>query len=431
MNFREAEAYLLSLGNEVSAMKLGLESSRILLTVLGDPQKSYPKVQVAGTNGKGSVCAFLDSICRTAGVKVGTYTSPHLVSITERVRINGEDISEDAFAVLATRVRETCEQLVSAGQLPSVPTFFEQVTAIALLAFAEANVQVAILETGLGGRLDATTAANAEICAVTRIHRDHQQYLGETIEEIAGEKAAIIHAGCKAFIGEQPGGATSVLLARCKAVGVEPVFADFVDVKREGGGYIITTDATDYEIRAIGLAGRHQIENAKLAMLVGEELSRRFNMLKSDISLGIERARHPGRLERDGRYLFDGAHNSGGAEALAGYLDEFVNEPLTLVFAAMSDKPVKEMLKIVVPRAEKIVLTQPSNDRALRWDELLELMPPDISKERVFVTDTVQRAVDVAEAVTPGDGVILVTGSLYLVGEAKQRDRRRTVEDAF
>src|SRR6478672_4100784 len=142
MNFREAEAYLLSLGNEVAAMKLGLDSVRTLLAALGDPQSNYLKVQVAGTNGKGSVCAFLDSICRTAGIKVGLYTSPHLISITERTRINGDDISEEKFSQLATRVRETCEILVSTRELSTIPTFFEQVTAIALLAFAEAGVEL-------------------------------------------------------------------------------------------------------------------------------------------------------------------------------------------------------------------------------------------------------------------------------------------------
>src|SRR5580765_5081472 len=150
-------------------MKLGLENIRKLLTALGDPRNNYLKVQVARTNGKGSVCAFLNSICLEAGVKTGLYTSPHLISITERIRINGADISEDDFARLATHVRETAENLLAKGELGSRPTFFEQVTAIALVAFAEAKVQLAILETGLGGRLDATTAANAEIAAITRI----------------------------------------------------------------------------------------------------------------------------------------------------------------------------------------------------------------------------------------------------------------------
>ena len=419
MNFVEAEAYLLSLGNEVSAMKLGLESMRTLLNALGDPHDKYLKVQVAGTNGKGSVCAFLDSICRAAGVKVGLYTSPHLVSITERIRINGENIAEDEFARLARAVRSASERSVASGQLASVPTFFEQVTAIALLAFADAGVDLAILETGLGGRLDATTAANAEICAITRIDLDHQKYLGDTIAEIAAEKAAIIHAGCTAFIGEQPSEATDVILCRCEEVGVKPVFADLVDVKTTGEGYVFTTGSSDYDIPSIGLAGRHQIENAKLAVLVGEELSRRFELVNANITLGIESARHPGRLEYNGSYLFDGAHNAAGARALAEYLDEFETRGVTLLFAAMDDKPAAEILEILVPRAQRVVLTQAPNERSLSYDELLAAMPPTVTKEKTFVCDSVEKGIAIAETVTPADGLVLVTGSLYLIGEVK------------
>src|SRR5687768_13669167 len=203
-------------------MKLGLDNIRRLLAALGDPQREYLKVQVAGTNGKGSVCAFLDSICNAAHMRVGTYTSPHLESITERVRIAGVDISEEEFAGLATRIRGVSESLIASGELETVPTFFEQVTAIALVAFAEAKVELAILETGLGGRLDATTAANAEIAAITRIDLDHQQYLGETIEEIAAEKAAVIRRGTKVAIGAQDREAMDVILEHCAAAGVEP-----------------------------------------------------------------------------------------------------------------------------------------------------------------------------------------------------------------
>ena len=185
MTFPESVDYLLSLGNEVSAMKLGLESITKLLHALGQPQNNYLKVQVAGTNGKGSVCAFVDAICRSAGIKTGLYTSPHLISMTERIKIDGTDISETEFARLATLVRESCESLVRNGELETVPTYFEQVTAIGLKAFAEAGVQLAILETGLGGRLDATTAANADVLAITRIDLDHQQYLGVSLVEIA------------------------------------------------------------------------------------------------------------------------------------------------------------------------------------------------------------------------------------------------------
>jgi dihydrofolate synthase/folylpolyglutamate synthase len=417
VNFPEAERYLLSLGNEVETMKLGLDSTRKLLSALGDPQKTFLKVQVAGTNGKGSVCAFLGSICREAGVKAGVFTSPHLVSITERIQIDLQSISEEAFARHATTVRDAAEKLLAKGSIDHVPTFFEQVTAIALLAFARSQVKVAILETGLGGRLDATTAADAEIAAITRIDLDHQEYLGETLQDIAAEKAAIIHGGSLAFIGEQPSGVNDIILRRCADVGVTPVFADFVDVRRIDDKLVLVTDATDHELDRIGLAGRHQIENAKLAILIAEELSRRFAMLKAHIARGIERARHAGRLEYDGRFLFDGAHNVGGARALRAFLDEYEDRPITLVYAAMKGKDVRSFAEIVFPRAEHIIVTRVDSPRSMTADEIAEALPtiPGICRSR-----NAGDALRLAAELTPRGGIILVTGSLYLIGEAKE-----------
>ncbi|HEV7699709.1 MAG TPA: folylpolyglutamate synthase/dihydrofolate synthase family protein [Pyrinomonadaceae bacterium] len=433
MNFAETEAYLLSLGNEVSAMKLGLDNIRILLAALGNPQNSYLKVQVAGTNGKGSVCAFLDSICRTAGVKVGLYTSPHLISITERVRINGVDINESDFARLATLIRSTAETLVESGTLEYTPTFFEQVTAIALLAFAEAKIEVAILETGLGGRLDATTAAKAEIAAITRIDLDHQKYLGDTIEEIAAEKSAIIHAGSRVVVGDQYFEALNVILARCDKLAIKP-FADCfsdklaLDMRRGSVVAVFKTEREIYHDSDLGLLGWHQLENAKVAVMVAETLKYEFHLpIDREIVLeGLENARHKGRLEYQGGYLFDGAHNVGGAKALVAYLQEFETRPITLLFGAMDDKPVADMLELLVPRAAKIVLTQPSNERSLHYDELLEAMPGDRTNETTFVTDSVANGLDIAEAVTPDDGIILVTGSLYLIGDVKREVAKRS-----
>ncbi len=181
MNFDESIAYLLALGNEVSAMKLGLENIGKLLAALGNPEKNYVKIQIAGTNGKGSTCAFLEAICVCAKIKTGLTTSPHLISVTERIKIGGREIGEKDFARHATKIRELSEQIAAENKLETVPTYFEQLTAIALNAFAEAKVELAILETGLGGRFDATTAANAEIVAITPIDFDHQQILGNTL----------------------------------------------------------------------------------------------------------------------------------------------------------------------------------------------------------------------------------------------------------
>lgn len=408
----------MSLGNEVSTMKLGLENIRRLLAELGDPQKKYLKVQVAGTNGKGSVCAFLNSICVTAGIRTGMFTSPHLVSMTERVKIDGVDISEEEFAALATRVRKVSESLFASGEIDGIPTYFEQVTAIALLAFAASNVELAILETGLGGRLDATTAANAEIAAITRIDLDHQQYLGDTIEEIAAEKAAIIHEGSEVVIGEQEPAAMEVILERCRALGVGPILTTTGGITSR----IESVDAMPPSVAfpTLGLAGRHQLENAEIAIALARVLREYFSISDDDILMGLRDARHPGRLEHIGQFLFDGAHNVGGARALRRYLDEFVDRPITMIFGAMNDKNVGEIGAILFPKADQLIFTRPDNSRAIRAEDLLRFVPDGFDRTRVFVTPSASAAVDRAREISNIQEVILVTGSLYLVGEVRR-----------
>lgn len=426
MNFAEAEAYLYSLGNEVETMKLGLENITILLAALGDPQTKYKKVQVAGTNGKGSVCAFLDSICGEAGIRRGLYTSPHLISITERIRINGVEISEDGFARLSTRVRESSERLVAEGKLERVPTYFEQVTAMALLAFADAGVELAILETGLGGRYDAVTAAKAEIAAITRIDLDHQEYLGDTIEEIAVEKAAIIHEGSSVVLTHQDKSVERVLTGRCREVGVEPSWASS-DIRIANDPQLlpilsgaIHTRTGDYMLLEFwNMLGRHQFENASMAIALSQLLSDAGSPItKNQIVHGLETASHPGRLEYVRGVLLDGAHNVGGAAALADFLGlVYPTRSITLVFGAMNDKSVSEIAEILWPQAENIVLTRPSNSRAMTADELAAHAPASIDTDKIVKSESVAEAIERAREIMSTDGLIVVTGSLYLVGE--------------
>lgn len=388
MNFDESVKYLYSLGNEVSAMKLGLENPKKLFAALGNPQNKYLKIQVAGTNGKGSVCAFLDSICCSANIKTGLYTSPHLVSITERIKIEGEEISEKDFAKYATKVRKITEleKLYA--------TFFEQMTAIALLAFAENEIDLAILETGMGGRLDATTAANAEIVAITPIDYDHQQYLGETLTEIAGEKAATINSkNQKVVIAKQPPEAEKVILERCKEFGITPI--------------------TDSEFQIsdlkLGLAGKHQVENAKVAVCLAEILK----IDKQHIIKGLENTTHKGRLEFYKGILFDGAHNVAGAKALRTYLEEFISQPITLVFGAMKDKQITEIAEILFPIADKLILTQSENSRSATAEELSKF-----AKRDFILTENVAEALAISKNFP--EHLTCLTGSLYLVGEAQK-----------
>jgi dihydrofolate synthase / folylpolyglutamate synthase len=424
MNFKESEKYLLSLGNEVLAMKLGLENISKLLSALGDPQNNYLKVQIAGTNGKGSTVAFLEAICVAAGIKVGATTSPHLVSITERVRIDGAEISEDEFARYATRVRKTAEKLVESGELETVPTYFEQVTAIALTAFAEAQIELAILETGLGGRYDATTAARAEIVAITPIDYDHQNILGNSLTEIAAEKAAIIREDTRVLIAPQKDEAKKVILGKCREVGAEPIWA-ITDVKlienlTDSLLYLnFKTAETNYKAEFL-MQGKHQWTNATLAINIAENLrDDKFKISKVAIETGLETARHKGRLEFYKGILFDGAHNISGAKALREYLDEFVNQPITMIFGAMRDKDLTEIAEILFPKANNLILTVPENERSMKISDLLKFIPKDYTKA-TFETLTVSEAISKAQKVSSEDSLILVTGSLYLVGEAQK-----------
>src|ERR1043166_8963938 len=223
MDYDEALQYLLSLGHETLAIKLGLRNTKLLLNSLSNPQHSFPAVQIAGTNGKGSTASFLDSICRQAGIRTGLYTSPHLESITERVKIGGSEIAREDFAKYATTVRDAANRLLRTGEIEALPTFFEHLTAIALVAFRDARVELAVLETGLGGRLDATTSARASIVAITPVALDPQEYLGDTLAQIAAEKAAIIRPGVRAVVAPQEPEAEAVILARCRECGVEPL----------------------------------------------------------------------------------------------------------------------------------------------------------------------------------------------------------------
>ena len=427
MNFEESTKYLYNLGNEVLAMKLGLENIEKLLAALGNPEKNFLKVQVAGTNGKGSTCAFLDSICVSAGIKTGLYTSPHLVSITERIKINGQEISEEDFAKHATKIREISEKLLSDGKLDTLPTFFEQVTAIAISAFDEAKIELAILETGLGGRFDATTATNAEIVAITPIDFDHQDILGNSLTKIAAEKAAVIRKDTRVFVAPQKRQAQTVIVWKCREVGVEPVFAsNNFTTKPKGLLYekklsvTFKTENAVYPKILLKMIGRHQLINACLAISIAETLPELgFKILPENIKIGLENALHKGRLEFWNNILFDGAHNIAGAEALREFLDEFIKHPIAIVFGAMRDKDVSQIAEILFPAAEFLVFTKSNNSRSMETAELLKFVPKDFDKEKIFVAETVKDAIIKASELTIQDGLILITGSLYLVGESQ------------
>jgi len=403
--------YLLSLGHETLTMKLGLRNTELLLNALDNPERAFPSVQIAGTNGKGSTAAMLDSICRAAGIKCGLYTSPHLVSITERIRVSGEAIVPEEFAACATTVREVSEQLHRDKLIEALPTFFEQLTAIALIAFRNAGIELAILETGLGGRLDSTTAANAHIVAITQIAMDHEEYLGHTLESIASEKAAIIRPGVEAVIAPQRPEAMAVLLKRCEETGVVPILADSVK---------------GFENVRLGLRGRHQIDNAAVAIRLAELLG----IPHSEIVSGLENAQHPGRLElipHQPDFLLDGAHNPAGCESLRAHLEELGPRPLTLVFGAMRDKQLDQIGEILFPVADVLILTPVANARSASL-EMLRPIAGRFARGTVIETNSSAEALRVAVARTPPEGLICIAGSLYLIGEVRPSILRMSLD---
>jgi dihydrofolate synthase/folylpolyglutamate synthase len=430
MNFDEATKYLYSLGNETLAMKLGLESVRALAGVSGSPQKRFPAVHIAGTNGKGSTAAMTAGILRAAGLRVGLYTSPHLVSITERIQIDGDEIMPDEFARLATAVRAAGERLVAENVLPTVPTFFEQVTMIAYLHFAERKVDLAVLEVGLGGRLDATNICEPVVTAITPVGFDHQAYLGDRLASIAGEKAGIIKPGAPVVIAPQSGEAMAAIIARCDELNAPPIeTSNPFDIEAAGGvenigryRFRYHSARDEYAVR-LGLRGRRQITNALVAIHIAEQLQvAGFDIPPAAIVEGLNKTEWPGRLEMirpspsHAPLLLDGAHNVDGARALREFLDEhFHSTPITIIFGVMADKAIGEMSDILFPAASKVIVTRIASPRAADPKTIAETVKHD-----AVCIENVDKALEEALRITPRRGLICVCGSLFLVGEIRR-----------
>lgn len=440
MRFDEAVSYLLSLGHETLAIKLGLRNTELLLNGLDNPERAYPKVQIAGTNGKGSACVTLASICRSAGIRTGLFTSPHLVSITERINIDGHDITEADFALYASEVRAAAERLVRDGILEALPTFFEHVTAVSLLAFRVAGVELAILETGLGGRLDSTTAAGAELVGLTAVDLDHTELLGKTLESIAMEKAAIIRPGVKAIIAPQVPEVLNQIRQQCERSGVKPGIADWkaeISGSSPTGRLIVTFETAEgrYQDVKLGLRGRHQVQTVGVALRLAETLrAQGFGIPSKAIIEGISRARHPARLELlPGKpaILLDGAHNVSGARALRSYLDEFVKTTLTIVFGVMRDKEIEQMGRILFPAADVLVLASPDNSRAAKLEVVEGLARQIVSGKQIVAAQSATQALQSAVALTPPQGVICITGSLYFIGELRDKVANKPMRNNF
>jgi dihydrofolate synthase/folylpolyglutamate synthase len=435
MNYESAVRYLLSLGRELgaptqaTAAKFNLENITVLMERLGRPDRTYPIVHIAGTNGKGSTAAFLESILRAAGFRTGLNTSPHLERINERIRINGEEVSDQIFAETFTRVQEVIEELLAAGRLQAHPTYFECVTALAFEVFARERVEFAVVEVGLGGRLDATNIVRPQVSVITRIDFDHENYLGHSLEEIAREKAGIVKAGVPVATAPQLPEVREVL--RDKARELEATIVDTgedFDLERE----IAEAGCARARARAWargeavrlapGLPGRFQLENALNAAATARLLQARgYRITNQNIEQGIRSTEWPGRLERlqagPDVYL-DGAHNPGAARELAQFLEEnFARRRVYLIFGAMRDKSVDEMTGILFPLASEVIFTQPGTPRAVSANQLADLAGHHAA--RYTVIRDAEEALESALAKARSDDAVFVTGSLYLVGQLR------------
>lgn len=430
MNFIESRQYLYGLGHETLAMKLGLESIGILCEELGNPQLNYKVVHIAGTNGKGSTAAMVEAMAACAGYRTGLYTSPHLVDITERIRVAGEDISEEDFAAHATMVREASERLVNSGRLSAPPTFFEQVTALAFCHFAAARVDIVALEVGLGGRLDATNICQPLICAITPVSIDHQEYLGNELRSIAAEKAGILKPGIPVVVAPQDPAAMEVILSRAAEVGAQVIEVasppNQVDIRDSSDGlfrFRYQTSEAAYAIE-LNLRGEHQVTNARTAIHIGEEL-RRLGccMPKSAIEAGLKRINWAGRLEqlswKGKTVLLDGAHNLAGAKTLEAFLASFeAGIPITMIFGAMSDKSIAHMADLLFGFADLIIATRINNIRTADPVVIADAAT-QVNRPALMAEDSAT-ALDLAWEKTPANGLICVCGSLYLIGEVKK-----------
>jgi len=425
MNYGQSKDYLKSL--QRFGIKLGLENIRTLLKSLGGPHHEYPSLIVAGTNGKGSVAAMLARILSGQGFRTGLYTSPHLVRIEERIRIGERLITPGELCRGLTVIRNNVEGLLASRGLPSPPTYFEVITALALTYFRDNRVDFAVLEVGMGGRFDATNAVTPLVSVITTISKDHQKYLGRSLGEIAFEKAGIIKERVPVVCGVRRGTAFRVIRRRAR-----DLKAPFIEVfgpatsfmplsSRRGFRFRYDSGSTIYSY-APSLQGVHQGGNAAVAIRAAEVLGTLWKPLeKRTIIEGIERTHWEGRLElvsRKPAVILDGAHNTEGAAALGVYISDVLRGPVVLIFDAMKDKEISRIANILFPLARKVILTQVSMPRAASPEEVLSLCRKHA--EKIVLEPDVGNAFRQALAEAGARTPIIVAGSLFLVGEVKK-----------
>jgi dihydrofolate synthase/folylpolyglutamate synthase len=407
--------------------KFSLDEVRVLLDALGNPHRRIRSVLIAGTNGKGSTASTLASILSASGVRTGLYTSPHLARVNERIRIDQEEIADDAFASLYFRVHETAERLVGEGKLPQPPSFFEILTSQVLLYFAEAEVSVAVLEVGMGGRLDATNIVDPLLSVITDISLDHTEWLGSTIAAITREKAGILRFGGTLIALPQHPEANQALGEAAAELHVRGVNAAAYMPPACGdpsAPYLIEAFGVPVQV-ASPLAGAHQQRNVALAIAAAVELASAhgFPVTPASIAEGIRQTRWPGRMERieagGVKWILDVAHNPAGVWALRAGLSNLQAKelPRTLIFSCLRDKPLSEMAQILFPLFEQVIFAPIHSARASAMEDL-EAAARATGTLSVSA-GSVQEALKWAAERSSRVGMVVISGSVYLVGEAR------------
>jgi dihydrofolate synthase/folylpolyglutamate synthase len=406
-------------GRAKLGIKFGLEAMRALCEELGHPERSSPALLIAGTNGKGSVAAYVDAGLRAGGLRAGRYTSPHLVRVHERITVDGREISDAALGQAVGQVKDAAERLVARSRIAQHPTYFEVLTAAAFLHFRRRRVEVAVLEVGLGGRLDATNVAEPLASAIVSLDLDHQEFLGASLGEIAAEKAGVLRAGRTTVLGPLPDEARAAIERRASELGARLALArDDARVEGHAGLLDITTASGTYS-SLHPLPGAHQRDNLLVAIRLLEEA--RAAGLPVDLghlAEGVAATRWPGRLERiEGTppLLLDGAHNPAGARALA--VELVAHRPFVLLFGAMADKDIAAIAGPLFPLADRLVLTAPRIDRAASPAEVAARAGE--SARGAHLEPDVRQALKAARGMAGPNRLVVVAGSLYLVGEVK------------